>query len=230
MKILPGFLLCFLLLPGAAWAQVTLQIDPATPVPSSVTAGSSFSLNLDLNNQTGTGVAGYDVDVESLVYDSSSSTYVPVSNDFSLTGVTLTSSALNLPNSTLPTPGAPIVLDPQAGSSSQPLDLGASNLFTDETLGTGVSPLETLALQVAATAAPGTYELEFFAINGNAQGPVTISDNDGNSIGTSATPFYSNSFTVASAPEPPVVWLFAVAMTLFFSIQAVWKRNGLARG
>jgi hypothetical protein len=63
MKIVSSSLLLVLLFPCAALAQVTLQIDPTTPVPASVTAGSSFSLNLQLDNQGTTGVAAYDVDV-----------------------------------------------------------------------------------------------------------------------------------------------------------------------
>lgn len=224
MKKLPVSILYFVLLPCAAWAQVTLQIDPTTPVPTSVTAGSSFSLNLELNNQSSSGVAGYDVDVESLVFDTSSNSYVPVSNDLSLTNVTLTSPELNLPNSTLPTPASPAVLDPQAGSSAQPLDLGASNLFTGEDVGAGVSPLETLSFQVASSAAPGMYELEFFAINGNAMGPVTISDDEGNSLTTSSTPFYSNSFTVDAAPEPPAALLLMASAVLAFALMAFRRR------
>jgi hypothetical protein len=225
MKILRTSLLYVLLLPGAALAQVTLQVDPTTPIPASVMAGSSFSLNLQLNNQGTTGVGGYDVDVESLVYNSATSTYVPASNDFELTGVTLTSPELNLSVSNLPTPGSPAVLAPQAGSSSQPLDLGAFNLATGETVGTGVSPLETLALQVAGTAAPGTYELEFYAIDGNAQGPVTISDENGTPLGTATAPFYSNSFTVtAAAPEPPAVLLLGMAAAALLPVMLLRRR------
>ncbi len=226
MKIVPASLLYLLLFPCAAMAQVTLQLDPTTSVPSSVTAGSSFSLNLQLNNQGTTGVAGYDVDIESLVYDAATSAYVPVSNAFELTGVTLTSPALNLPNSTLPTSGSPAVLAPQAGTSAQPLDLGATNLFTGATVGLGVSPLESLALQVESSAAPGTYELEFYAIDGNAQGPVTISDNSGNSLGTATGPFFSNSFTVTSAPEPPAVFLLAAAALLLVPVVKLRRRFG----
>jgi hypothetical protein len=228
MKLLPGSLLYFVLLPGAALAQVTLQTDPSIPVPSSVTAGGSFSLGLELNNQGTTGVAGYDVDVESLAYDATSNTYAPVSNDFYLTGVTLTNAALNLANSNLPSAGSPAVLAPQAGSSSQPLDFGASNLFTGETVGTGITPLETLSFQVASTAAPGTYELEFFAIDGNAQGAPTISDDDGNSLGTASTPFYSDTLTVASAPEPPVSLLLALTAIVLLPARALWRRFALS--
>jgi hypothetical protein len=228
MKILPASILYFVLLPCAAFAQITLQLDPSNPVPLLLTGGSSFTLNLELNNQTGTGVAGYDVDVASLVYNVSSNTYTPVSNVLALTDVTLTSPALNLPNSNDPTAGSPAELTPQAGTSSQPLDLGASNLFTDETVGAGISPIETLSFQVATTAAPGIYELEFFAINGNAQGPVTISDDDGNSIGTASTPFYSNSFTVESAPEPSVSLLLAAALLALLLVMAFRHRFHLS--
>lgn len=224
MKIVPASLLYLLLLPCAAMAQVTLQIDPATPVPISVTAGSSFSLNLQLNNQGSTGVAGYDVDVESLVYDTSTSTYVPVSNAFELTDVTLTSPELDLPNSTLPTPGSPAVLAPQAGTSTQQLDIGAATL--GDTVGTGVSPLETLGLQVESGAAPGTYELEFYALDGNAPGPVVISDINGNPLGTATGPFYSNSFSVTSAPEPPAALLLAAAALLLVPVMKLRHRFG----
>jgi hypothetical protein len=162
-----------------------------------------------------------------MLYDTSSSTYVPVSNAFELTGLDLTSPELNLTSaSTVPTPAAPAVLAPQAGTSTQALDLGASNFITNETVGTGISPLETIAFQATNTATPGTYELEFYAVDSNAQGPIVISDENGNSLGTATGPFYSNTFTVTAAPEPPAAFLLAAAALLLVPVIKLRRRLG----
>jgi hypothetical protein len=80
---------------------------------------------------------------------------------------------------------------------AQPDDLGVS--FTSQTLGQGTSNLEVFTFTVSPIAVNGTYSLEFYSMNGDAQAAPFLADANGNSVGTATAPLFSASFTVTGA-------------------------------
>lgn len=203
-----GVILGFMLVPLGLKAQVILQIDPATSIPTTISPGQTFSFNLQLVNASGIGVAGYDYALRSV-----NSGGTPVSGIFTLTGLTITNTTLS---SAITSPlTLPAALNPQVGTSGQPIDLGATtpNASTPG-LGDGTFNLEQLTLTINANAIQRTYRLELYELPG--AGPVYISDAVGNSIGTASTPIFTSSIVVVPEPSTWLLILMGGGLLLLF--------------
>jgi hypothetical protein len=225
-KWIPRACLAFVLLvPAGLKAQDSLIFDPATPLPSTISPGQSFTFTIQLSNPSDPDIVGYDYALQSV----QSGSQTPVSGIFSLTGLTITDLALTSANSS---PTLPAGLNPQVGTASQPTDLGATtpNGSPNAGDGAGTFNVESLTVKVNANATSGDYQLELYfpeeTAGGEVAGPVQIIDDPSfSNVGPDA-PLFSSVIDVSSGegavPEPSTWALLIVGgLLLFFRRSAV---------
>jgi hypothetical protein len=184
-----------------AKAQVFLQTEA---LPVTVAPGGSFSIIVQLVNDTNPDIIQYDFALQSVT----SNTETPVSGIFTLTAApTILSTALTSPNSS---PTVPDTLNPLVGTASQPTDLGASTPTNSPSagLGEGTFNLESLAITVASNAPLGAYQFELYEPPG--LGPVDIYDNSGSfaNLNTATGPYFTSTIDIVAQTVPePSAWV-----------------------